>query len=96
MCFSCASHGEPQQVSSSQADFSETIEPPEANSPQSGTEQVTGAGVDKGAEESKDDEAKDADDSKWTINTGTTTPAEEESSPSNGHKVCSPALLIPS
>lgn len=92
MCVSCsANHGEPQQqIPSSHEDSSEETIELETNSPQSGTGQVTGADVDKSSEESKNDETKDADDSKGTINTGTTTPAEEESPPSNGHKVCSP------
>lgn len=94
MYASCsASHGDShQQIPSSQEEgFSEeTIEPePETDSPaQSGTDQVAGAGVDKSTEESKDDETKDTENNKGAIITGTTTPAEEDSPPSDDHKVC--------
>ncbi|ODM17854.1 hypothetical protein SI65_06642 [Aspergillus cristatus] len=92
MFASCsASHGDSQQQipSSQEEGFSEeTIEPePETDSPaQSSTEQVAGAGVDKSTEESKDDETKDTENNKGAIITGTTTPAEEDSLPSNDHK----------
>ncbi|EYE95769.1 uncharacterized protein EURHEDRAFT_53139 [Aspergillus ruber CBS 135680] len=98
MCLFCsANHGElQQQIPSSQCSSQETIELETYSPAQSGTEQAAGTGLDRSAEESKDYETKDADDSKGAINTGTTTPAEEESSPSNGYKVCPPALLMPS
>lgn len=103
MCLSCSANHEEsqQQIPSSQEYFSEETIEPETNSlAHYLTEQAIGAGADKGAEESKDDETKDPDDSEETFNTGTTTPAEEESPPSNGHKVCIPpsssSLLTPS
>lgn len=92
MCVSCsASHGEPQQqISALQEASEDTIElETETNSPaQYQTEQAAYAGVDKSAEERRDDEITNTENNKAAIVTGSTTPAEEDSPPFNDNKVC--------